>query len=515
MKIFTKLMLILLFTSLLLLSIIYIAVQWSFDRGMLEYVNNKELASLQLLSDNLANFYQQEQRWTTLVAAKNAKRRPSLKRHDRFAPPPPQPHSQFRPSQIWRQLLKFSHDGIKLPTDVKQYLAVNSDFIPNHNRPPPRSNNQRRLKPEERQPRPAQNQGKLHPSLLDADKKLVVGRVNSDFRLQAIHLNGDIIGYLALPPTTQLTDAFDLAFIAQIKAKLLYIVLGLFLIIIVISIPLSRHFVRPINSLEHAIRSLNNGNFKVKIDITGNDELASLSLNFNDLAKTLEQNENSRNTWLANISHELRTPIAIIKGEIEAIQDGIRPLNFKSLSSLSDEVEHLHKLVNDLSALSNAEIGAMRYKKEQVNFADIVKHNLTRHQQQANELNITISQHIVKTDVNIWADETRINQLIDNLINNSLKYTQSPGTVHLSLAKENSQAVLTISDSFPGVPDNSLPKLFEHLYRVDCSRNRKTGGSGLGLALCKKIISAHQGTIKASHAKQGGLEVSCTLPLIT
>lgn len=515
MKIFTKLILTLLFTSLLLLTVIYAAVQWSFDRGMLEYVNKKELASLQLLSDNLANFYQQEQRWTTLVVAKKAKRRPPLTRHNRFSVPPPKQSSQLKPSRTWHQLIKFSHDGVKLPIDVRQYLAANGDFTPNHNRPAPRSNLQRRSRPEDRQPRPPQNQGKLHPSLLDADKKLVLGRMTPDFSLQAIRLNGDLIGYLALPPKTKLTDEFDLAFLAQVKANLLYIVLGLFLIIIVIAVPLSRHFVKPIKRLEHAMRSLNNGDFKVKTDVVGNDELASLSLHFNDLAKTLEQNESSRNTWLANISHELRTPIAIIKGEIEAIEDGIRPLDLKSLSSLNDEVSHLHKLVNDLSALSNAEIGAMRYQKEQLNLADTVRHNLLRHQQQANELNITINQQLIKSDVIIWADETRINQLIDNLINNSFKYTQTPGIIHLSLTKENTQAVLTISDSFPSVPENSMPKLFDHLYRVESSRNRKTGGSGLGLALCKTIMSAHQGTIKASHAKQGGLEICCTFPLIT
>ena len=277
---------------------------------------------------------------------------------------------------------------------------------------------------------------------------------------------------------------------------------------------MSRHFVMPIKRLEHAMRSLNNGDFKVKINVVGKDELSSLSLNFNDLAKTLEQNESSRNTWLANISHELRTPIAIIKGEIEAIQDGIRPLDFNSLSSLNDEVTHLHKLVNDLSTLSNAEIGAMRYQKQQLNLAEVIEHNLSRHQHKANELKLSISQHITNTDFTIWADETRINQLIDNLVNNSFKYTKSPGVINISLTKTTSQVILTISDSFPSVPNDSLPKLFEHLYRIESSRNRKTGGSGLGLALCKKIMSAHQGSIQATHSEFGGLEISCTFPLI-
>lgn len=513
MKIFTKLIITLLLTSLLLLSIIYVAVQWSFDRGMLEYVNKKELASLQLLSDNLVSFYQQEQSWASLVITKRPNRRPPQKKRDRFSPPH-ELNEHFRPSLAWHQLLKFSQDGIKLPTDVRQYLTDNHSVTAN-SRPMPHPIPQRRLRPDERQLRPMQNQARLHPSLLDADKKLVIGRINPDFRLQTIHLNGDIIGYLALAPRKQLTDQFDLAFMAQIKANLLYIVLGLFLVIIIISIPLSRHFVKPIKRLEHEVRSLNNGDFKVKINVTGNDELASLSLHFNDLAKTLEQNEHYRNTWLANISHELRTPMAIIKGEIEAIQDGIRPLDLNSLSSLNDEIEHLHKLVNDLSTLSNAEIGAMRYQKKQLNLSDVVKRNLLRHQQQANELNIVINQNIKETKINIWADETRVNQLIDNLINNSFKYTQAPGAIYLSLTAQSTNAVLTISDSFPSVPDNSLSKLFEHLYRVESSRNRKTGGSGLGLALCKKIMSAHQGTIKATHAKQGGLEINCTFPLIT
>jgi len=515
MKIFTKLILILLFTSILLLTVIYATVQWSFDRGMLEYVNKKELASLELLSKNLALFYQQEQSWESLVIAINLERRPPPPRKQRHKfSPPPKKMPKLKPSKKWQQIVELSKDGIELPNNVEQYLRTNSDFRPQRNRPPEFPAPKRRPRPVEGQQRTTDNGGSLHPSLLNAKKHRVLGPINDDFNLQAIHLNGGIIGYLALPPKTQLTDAFDLAFLEQTKEDMFYIVLGLFILIIIISVPMSRHFVMPIKRLEHAMRSLNSGNFNVKINVTGNDELSSLSLNFNDLAKTLEQNENSRNTWLANISHELRTPIAIIKGEIEAIQDGIRPLDLNSLSSLSDEVKHLHKLVNDLSTLSNAEIGAMRYQKQQLNLATVIKHNLMRHEHKANELKLSISQNIADTNFTIWADETRINQLIDNLVNNSFKYTQAPGTIHISLTKETSQAMLVISDSFPSVPDDSMTKLFEHLYRIESSRNRKTGGSGLGLALCKKIMSAHQGSIKASHSKLGGLEIRCIFPLI-
>ena len=512
MKIFTKLILILLSTSLLLLTAIYTTVQWSFDRGMLEYVNKKDLVSLQLLSKNLANLYQQKQSWESLVITKNINRRPPPRRQDNtFSSSTNKSH----PSQTWHQIVKLSNDGIELPDDVEHYLRVNTDFRPRKNRPSAFPPPPRRARSTEYQQRPPQNEHQRHPSLLNKDKQQILGPLNNNFSLQAIHLNGAIIGYLALPPKTQLTDAFDLAFLEQTKEDLFYIVLGLFILIIIIAVPMSRHFVMPIKRLERAMRSLNSGDFNIKINVTGNDELSSLSLNFNDLAKTLEQNESSRNTWLANISHELRTPISIIKGEIEAIQDGIRALNFNSLSSLNDEVEHLHKLVNDLSTLSNAEIGAMRYQKQKVNLATVIEHNLSRHKHKANELELSISQHITSTKVPIWADETRINQLIDNLINNSFKYTQAPGEIHISLTKTTSEVILTISDSFPSVPDDSMTKLFEHLYRVENSRNRKTGGSGLGLALCKKIMSAHQGTIEATHSEFGGLAIRCVFPLVT
>ncbi len=496
-----------------MLTVIYTAVQWSFDRGMLDYVNKRELASLQLLSKNLARYYQQEKDWSPLIKT-NKSRRPPPRKHDLLAPPQNQ-LEKFGPSRTWHQIVKFSDNGIELPADVAQYLRENGEPKSKNRKPPRFSGPPHQPKPRTKQQKPPPPSDRLqHPSLLNAQKEILIGKFHKDFSLQSIQLNGIVIGYLALPPKTKLTDAFDLAFLAKTKADLFYIVLVLFLVIIIIAVPISNHFVMPIKYLEKAMRALNSGDFKANINVRGNDELASLSLNFNDLAKTLEQNENSRNTWLANISHELRTPIAIIKGEIEAIQDGIRALDFDSLSSLNDEVNHLHKLVNDLSTLSNAEIGAMRYQKSSLSLSEIVKLNVIRHNHQACDLDITLHQNIANSELKIFADKTRINQLIDNLINNSLKYTQAPGAIYLSLTKQSSQAVLIISDTLPGVSDDALPKLFEHLYRVESSRNRKTGGSGLGLALCKKIMSAHQGTIEALHSEHGGLQIRCTFPLL-
>jgi len=537
MKIFTKLILALMLTSLLILTIIFTVVQWSFDRGMLNYVNQKQLDNLQLFSDNLSSYYQKKGNWHSLLTVGNTQSsRPNLNSPPRAKKPKNDKHFKRKaedrkpPPQhsLWQTILRMSEQGESLPNDIDTYLSsslknTRGHKTTKHSDGPPRP---RRDQPHDfPRPRKGERQAKKEPptefghngakpALLDRNKTLLIGHYREDFSLKAIKLNSEVIGYLALPPAKHLTDSFDLAFAKKMQQNLLYTFLVFFVLIILIALPLSRHFVLPINRLERSMRLLNNGNFKVHLKVNGKDELASLSQNFNDLAQTLEQNEDSRNRWLASISHELRTPIAIIKSEIEAIEDGIRPLNLKSLQSLSEEVLHLQKLVSDLTELTNAEIGALRYQKERINLSRLIEQNIVRHQHTANEMGLSISCNVENQDLFVWADETRINQLLDNLLNNSVKYTQVPGAILINLTKNPGQAIITIEDTLPGVPSESLDKLFEHLYRVESSRNRKTGGSGLGLSLCKSIMLAHQGSITASESTSGGLRICCILPLV-
>ncbi|MCP4325079.1 MAG: HAMP domain-containing protein, partial [Alteromonadales bacterium] len=287
-----------------------------------------------------------------------------------------------------------------------------------------------------------------------------------------------------------------------------------FIVAVIISVLLSRHLVNPIKHLESQIRLLNKGKYKIEIEIKGKDELASLAQNFNDLAQTLERNKISRDIWLANVSHELRTPVAIIKAEIEAMLDGIRILDFNALNSLAEEINHLQKLITDLATLSHTDIGAMSYQKQNINFVELCKSNLQRHQNSAKQLNLSINIDIPMKNATVWGDATRINQLIDNLLTNCFKYTQSPGSIFISLNKEKNSVSLIVEDSAPSVPTASLPQLFDHLYRVESSRNRKTGGAGIGLALCKNIAEAHQGSISAKKSEHGGLLIQCSLPTV-
>lgn len=206
--------------------------------------------------------------------------------------------------------------------------------------------------------------------------------------------------------------------------------------------------------------------------------------------------------------------MAIVKGELEALQDGVREVTPMSLQSLADEITHLQKLINDLNQLTNADIGALSYQKKKHNLSKLLNHNILRHINTAKTQGLLLTATISKGKTIIWADETRINQLIDNIITNALKYTDAPGEICISLTAKDKQAFLLIEDSAPSVPDSAIGKLFEHLFRVENSRNRRTGGSGLGLALCKKIVTAHHGTISAYHSEQGGLGIKITLPTL-
>jgi two-component system sensor histidine kinase BaeS len=283
-----------------------------------------------------------------------------------------------------------------------------------------------------------------------------------------------------------------------------------------IAVPASSYMVRPIRHLVDGTRALTAGDYSSRIVVRSSDELAQLSADFNTLANTLEQNQKARQQWIADISHELRTPLAILQGELESVQDGIRPLDPTSLDSWHQEVVHLNTLVNDLHELSMSDNGALVYKKEKVDIKSLLEQTLSLHHILIDQNDITLSLKVHalrnKPHINIFGDPKRLKQLFDNLLQNTCRYTDKGGQLKIDLKEYSNKVVITWVDSKPGVSATDLEKLFDRLYRVDSSRNREKGGSGLGLAICKNIVEAHEGEIRAEHAKLGGLKLSIELP---
>jgi signal transduction histidine kinase len=227
----------------------------------------------------------------------------------------------------------------------------------------------------------------------------------------------------------------------------------------------------------------------------------------------LEKKEEQRRDSMASASHELRTPIATLMAQIEAMRDGIRPLNQQQLTSISGSVDHLTGLVEDLYLLSLADVSALTCNREPQRLDKIVLNAVSAAQNKLTDHNISIVSN-ANTPININGDTKRLRQIIDNLLENCYRYSTPGGKVTVTLEKKNSWAKLTIADTGPGVSKEVLPMLFDRFYRVDRSRSRKEGGTGLGLSLVKALVEVHDGVVKAYHSPEGGLGISVEIPLI-
>jgi len=266
--------------------------------------------------------------------------------------------------------------------------------------------------------------------------------------------------------------------------------------------------------MQAATKKLAAGKFETRIEVKGSDELADLSCNFNNLASTLENTREARKRWVADTAHELRTPVAILRGEIEAMQDGIIAVTPDSLSSLQQETLHLARLIDDLNQLSMHDTGSLSYQMDTVSINEILEQAVQSMTLPFNDANLSLEfEYLGKKPIVMDGDSDRLYQLFSNLMNNSLKYTNAPGTLKIRISTQNKNAVIQFEDSAPGVNEEEKQRIFEQFYRVENSRNRATGGRGLGLAICSNIVDGHQGTIGAYHSPDGGLGIKIEFPL--
>jgi two-component system sensor histidine kinase BaeS len=232
------------------------------------------------------------------------------------------------------------------------------------------------------------------------------------------------------------------------------------------------------------------------------------------MAQTLEEYERLRRQWISDIAHELRTPLSVLRGEIEALKDGVRQVNRETLDSLYSEARYLSKIVNDLHELSLADTGALAIKKVPIDPVLILNETLGRFKQRFAEQRITILNKLEnRPPMTIIGDGDRLQQLFSNLLENTLRYADAPGTLKLGQERTENRLTLFLEDSGPGVPEEALDRLFDRLFRVDRSRSRTLGGSGLGLSICKSIAKALGGEIRAVNANSGGLRIEVELVL--
>lgn len=474
----SKLFIALLATCLMMIFVMSTTLCYTFERGLLTYVNTEDVSRSGTLLRILADNYKENGGWQWL--REDPRHWGDLLR-EKYGPPPfppgPPPGEEHDHDDEWHER----------PADVDP-----KNLLPDQLNLAPRV------------------------TVLDEHERYLAGNPEPAARAprRPIAANGATVGWLVITPYSALTNAVAVTFRNQ-QRRVAYVISGVSaLLAVFIAMALARTFLAPIKRLAGGMRLLAAGDYLQSIPISSGDEMGRLAEDFNRLALTLQKSDLSRRQWVADISHELRTPLAILRGEVEALQDGIRPLGPGSIKSLHAEVMVLNKLVNDLYDLSMSDAGALAYRKENVDVLAIVERTLSSYREAFGGRNIII-ESLLEPDGKaiIFADEMRLGQLFANLLQNALRYTDPGGKLRVSCERENGRIVIDFHDTPPGVPADALPRLFERLYRVDEARSRERGGAGLGLSICKNIVEAHDGTIEARPSPLGGLWLRVAFPL--
>lgn len=349
--------------------------------------------------------------------------------------------------------------------------------------------------------------------LLDESRSRLAGAPAEnlqDVRLQELIVDGRTVGWIGFVPLGDVLPPDAGRFLSgQLKIMAIALLAAL-IVAAALAWLLASNVSRPVQQLGRTVRLLSDGEYSARADHPGRDEIGLLAGHVNQLADSLDKNRSARRRWMADIAHELRTPVAVLKGEIEALTDGVRQADDHMLASLGEEVNHLASLVDDLQALALADAGALNVVKQPLDLTALSDQCAEAFRNRLAEREIRL-ETALEPGVTVMADPHRMRQLLHNLLENSVRYVAGGGRVRLTLVvAENFE--LRLEDSGPGVSEEQLGSLFQRFYRAEGSRSRTTGGSGLGLSICKNIVEAHGGRITASQSSLGGLLICVELP---
>jgi two-component system sensor histidine kinase BaeS len=367
------------------------------------------------------------------------------------------------------------------------------------------------------EPRPRPGLLDLGPrlSLIDEYAEPVFGplRQNQITLQEAVILDGKTVGTVLAPVPEFAFERTTLDFIRKQMTHIIILALVLIMIAALVSVWLGKHLVSPIASLRKTTQQIANGHLHARAETVNQDEIGDLAQHINAMAKHLEQNELKRRKVMADLSHELRTPLTVIRAEVEAMIDGVRPLNVESVCSLEAEIRHLNKLVDDLHQLALVDAGDLRFHFENSNLSDLLQQLGQRFQARMLQAQLQLQMDIPERPVQLYADSSRLTQVLENLLENSLRYTDAGGKVVLRMNEELGMVRICIEDSAPGLAEGLHQKMFDRLYREDQARSRVKGGSGLGLSICRGLVHAHHGEIHASASALGGVKITILLPV--
>lgn len=470
-NIFSKLFLAMLLATIMVVLVMVVFMNWSFRSGFAAYHHAEERDKAQELAGKLGTEFAAHGSWDFI--RRNPRQWGQLLESIGEQPPPP-PRPGFAP-------MRRPGPGKPLPRPLSVRL-----------------------------------------NLLDAEQQPVIGdphnlalRPGGKSTLTKIEIqsSGKVVGWLSIRQGSMIADDLAKTFLDQQLRNLYLIALFAAGLSFLLAVVLVRHLLRPVHSLTQGAQALTTGKFDTRIGVSTQDELGRLAQAFNTLAEALQHNESLRKQWIADISHELRTPLAILRSEIEALLDGIREPTLARIQSLHVDVLAMGKLVEDLHQLALSDSAEQTLSNEPVDLTAVLTDVALGAEARLQEKRIRLTPRFdPQQPLWIRGDADRLYQLFANLLGNSYRYTDEGGQVEILARQQGDKVMVSLQDSAPGVPDAALPHLFERLFRVDKSRSRALGGSGLGLSICKNIVEAHSGTIRAAHSPLGGLLIEVRFP---
>lgn len=356
-------------------------------------------------------------------------------------------------------------------------------------------------------------------TLLDENRQRVAGFAEpaADVIERPIVVDGLTVGWLVLTPFESVSYGAEKRFADAQALSAWAVGVAALLVAAGLAFWASRRLLRPLRQVAEATHRLAAGDYTVRVPERGaakdqHDEVGRLAHDFNQLAQALQRTESMRRGFMADVSHELRTPLAVLHGELEALEDGLRPLGPASVRALRGEVATLGKLVDDLYELSLADVGALAYRKADLDLCGLIDDTAGSFGERLRSRGITLELDLPPGPLPAFGDERRLRQLFVNLLENSCRYTDRGGAVRVRARRDGSDALVDLHDSAPGVAPELLPRLFERFFRAEASRCRARGGAGLGLSICQRIVEAHEGRIEARPSPLGGLWLQVRLP---
>jgi signal transduction histidine kinase len=308
-------------------------------------------------------------------------------------------------------------------------------------------------------------------------------------------------------------------FRAAVLEALTLAALSALLVAVIVSVFVSRQVVAPVTEMTNASRRIAEGHYDERVQVLGDlskgeqDELGQLALNFNQMANKLEQTETLRRQLIADVAHELRTPLTTIKGSMEGLMDGVMSVDEDTFQQVYQEADRLARLVNNLQELSRVEAGAYELKIKNVRVTDLIDAAVRLLGGQFEEKEVRLVVETPQGLPEVQVDEDRLAQVLLNLLGNALQYTPEGGKVSIKSWRQDQEVHIAISDSGIGIPAEHFPHIFTRFYRIDKSRSRAGGGSGIGLTIAKYLVEAHGGRLLVqSEGKGKGSTFTFSLP---